>query len=228
MNKNIGINWNRKIEENKMFAITAGSYIEIKDKTGWLGHATSVYNSLQEVEESSIKYLIECIWSIYINEKQFFICGNGGSACNSNHFAQDLTKGTIGNGISRPRIKAISLCNDIGFITATSNDDSYDNIFKHQLVAHANEGDGLFVISGSGNSKNLIEAVEWSNSNGIETYGILGYDGGKIKDKLSSYIHINLNHMEKCEGIMSIILHYVMCQLKDMIENKHGFSKKIT
>ncbi len=74
-NKNIDINWNRKIEENKMFAITAGTEIEIKDKVGWLGHATSIYNSLQEVEESSIKYLIECIWSIYINEKQFLYVG---------------------------------------------------------------------------------------------------------------------------------------------------------
>ena len=97
---------------------------------------------------------------------------------------------------------------------------TYDNIFKHQLVSYANEGDGLFVISGSGNSDNLINAVEWAHLNGMETYGILGYDGGILKDKLSSYIHINLNHMEKCEGIMSIILHYRMCQLKERINNK--------
>ena len=179
-------------------------------------------------EIKSIEKICSLALETLKNGNTILLCGNGGSACNSNHFAQDLTKGTIGDGISRPRIKAVSLCNDIGFITATSNDDSYDNIFKHQLVAYANEGDGLFVISGSGNSKNLIEAVEWARLNGVETYGILGYDGGILKDKLSSYIHINLNHMEKCEGIMSIILHYVMCQLKEMIRNKHGVPKKIT
>ena len=228
MNKNISVKWTDNSLSESLPAMQGVSEIELLNREGWRTHTNAIYNSLQEVEETSIRYLIECIWSLYINEKQFFICGNGGSACNSNHFAQDLTKGTIGVGISRPRIKAVSLCNDIGFITATSNDDSYDNIFKHQLVAYANEGDGLFVISGSGNSKNLIEAVEWARLNGVETYGILGYDGGILKDKLSSYIHINLNHMEKCEGIMSIILHYVMCQLKEMIRNKHGVPKEIT
>ena len=194
----------------------------------WKKHVWDVDEILSSIQELHIIDLIEEIWRTFESQKQFFICGNGGSALNANHFAQDLSKGVIENGFSKPRIRAISLCNDIGFITATSNDDSYDSIFKHQLVAYANEGDGLFVISGSGNSKNLIEAVEWARLNGVETYGILGYDGGILKDKLSSYIHINLNHMEKCEGIMSIILHYVMCQLKEMIRNKHGVPKKIT
>ena len=216
-NKNISVKWSDNTLSESMPEMKANSEIELlKDTSGWRSHVTSISNSLHLVSESQLDELLKGIWDLYINEKQFFICGNGGSACNSNHFAQDLTKGTIENGLSRPRIKAISHCNDIGFITATSNDDSYDNIFKHQLVAYANKGDGLLVLSGSGNSKNLIEAVEWAHLNGLATYGILGYDGGILKDKLLNYIHINLNHMEKCEGIMSIILHYIMCELKEL------------
>ena len=216
-NKNISVKWSDNTLSESMPEMKANSEIELlKDTSGWRSHVTSISNSLHLVSESQLDELLKGIWNLYINENQFFICGNGGSACNSNHFAQDLTKGTIENGISRPRIKAISLCNDIGFITATSNDDSYDNIFKHQLVAYANKGDGLLVLSGSGNSKNLIEAVEWAHLNGLATYGILGYDGGILKDELSNYIHINLNHMEKCEGIMSVILHYIMCELKEL------------
>ena len=208
-NKNIDVIWKADLISNSMPDIKVNSEIELLNKDGWRSHTVAIGNSLRLVREKQLDVLLKGIWDIYINKKQFFICGNGGSACNSNHFAQDLTKGTIENGLSRPRIKAISLCNDIGFITATSNDDSYDNIFKHQLVTYANRGDGLLVLSGSGNSKNLIEAVEWGKGHGMKTYGILGYDGGILKDKL-------LNHMEKCEGIMSIILHYIMCELKEL------------
>mgnify|MGYP001192568208 CR=1 FL=1 len=215
-NKNIDVIWKADLISNSMPDIKVNSEIELLNKDGWRSHTVAIGNSLRLVREKQLDVLLKGIWDIYINEKQFFICGNGGSACNSNHFAQDLTKGTIENGLSRPRIKAISLCNDIGFITATSNDDSYDNIFKHQLVTYANRGDGLLVLSGSGNSKNLIEAVEWGKGHGMKTYGILGYDGGILKDKLLNHIHINLNHMEKCEGIMSIILHYIMCELKEL------------
>ena len=210
MNKNISVKWTDNSLSESLPAMQGVSEIELLYREGWRTHTYAIYNSLQEVEETSIRYLIECIWSLYINEKQFFICGNGGSACNSNHFAQDLTKGTIGDGISRPRIKAVSLCNDIGFITATSNDDSYANIFVNQLIAFANEGDSLFVISGSGNSDNVVRAVNYAKSNGINTCGILGYDGGKLKLKLQKFIHINYNHMETCEGVMSVVLHYVM------------------
>ena len=130
-----------------------------------------------------------------------------------------LSKGVIENGNSKPRIRAISLSNDIGFITATSNDDSYDNIFVNQLITLANEGDSLFVISGSGNSENVVRAVDYAELNGIKTYGILGYDGGVCKSKVQKFIHINYNHMETCESVMSIILHYVMCELKTRHEN---------
>ena len=185
----------------------------------WKKHVWDVDEILSSIQELHIIDLIEEIWRTFESQKQFFICGNGGCALNANHFAQDLSKGVIENGFSKPRIRAISLCNDIGFITATSNDDSYANIFVNQLIAFANEGDSLFVISGSGNSDNVVRAVNYAKSNGINTCGILGYDGGKLKLKLQKFIHINYNHMETCEGVMSVVLHYVMCELKARYES---------
>ena len=190
----------------------------MKSKT-WKHFADDVDGICQAVRQDHINHLIEGIWEAYKSHKQFFICGNGGSALNASHFAQDLSKGVIENGSAKPRIRAISLSNDIGFITATSNDDSYANIFVNQLITLANEGDSLFVISGSGNSENVVRAVDYAELNGIKTYGILGYDGGVCKSKVQKFIHINYNHMEICESVMSIILHYVMCELKTRHEN---------
>ena len=109
-NKNISVKWSDNTLSESMPEMKANSEIELlKDTSGWRSHVTSISNSLHLVSESQLDELLKGIWDLYINEKQFFICGNGGSACNSNHFAQDLTKGTIENGLSRPRIKAISL-----------------------------------------------------------------------------------------------------------------------
>jgi D-sedoheptulose 7-phosphate isomerase len=188
----------------------------------WSQHTAEVKEVLSSVRQDHINNLIEGIWETYGSQKQFFICGNGGSALNASHFAQDLSKGVIENGNSKPRIRAISLCNDIGFITATSNDDCYDNIFVNQLIIYANHGDSLFVLSGSGNSENVVRAVDYAKSNEINTYGILGYAGGILKAKLQKYIHINYNHMETCEAVMSVILHYIMCELKSRYESNRS------
>lgn len=188
-------------------------------KNNWNKHVSNVHNILSIIDEKAIDDMIEGIWYAFESQKNYFIAGNGGSALNASHFAQDLSKGVIENGLSKPRIRAISLCNDIGFITATSNDSTYDDIFVNQLVVHGNIGDTLLVISGSGNSPNIVKAVDYAKDNGINTFGILGYDGGTVKSKLHNCIHINCNHMETCEGIMSIVLHYVMCEIKIRYES---------
>ena len=186
--------------------------------TKWKDHIQSCNAILEKVDDTEITNCINLIYNAWETRRKIFIIGNGGSALNASHFAQDLTKGTIKDGTFSPRIRAVSLCNDIGFITATSNDDSYNNIFVNQLVAFAEADDILFTISGSGNSPNLIKAVEWAKSNDLVTSGILGYDGGDLKNMLENCIHINLNHMETVEGLMSVILHYVMCEVRQKLK----------
>lgn len=111
----------------------------------------------------------------YSYTNKILIAGNGGSATTASHFAEDL------NGTKK--FKAISLCNDIGFITATANDFDYDYIFKRQLEYLYNNGDILIVISASGNSNNLIDAVDYINNKNGLTIGLLGFDGGLLKNR---------------------------------------------
>ena len=184
----------------------------------WKKHVWDVDEILSSIQELHIIDLIEEIWRTFESQKQFFICGNGGSALNANHFAQDLSKGVIENGFSKPRIRAISLCNDIGFITATSNDDSYANIFVNQLIAFANEGDSLFVISGSGNSTNVIKAIEFANTTNALTISLTGKDGGKLSKHSQINLTVPSNDMLTIETMHLMLLHLLVTMNRDQGE----------
>lgn len=112
-----------------------------------------------------------------IGEGRIYIAGNGGSAITASHFAEDL------NGTTN--VKAISLCNDVSWLTAIANDFGYENVFEVQLKKYFEEGDILLVISASGNSQNLIGAVDFVNEKGGISVGFLGFDGGILKHKCS-------------------------------------------
>lgn len=145
----------------------------------------------------------------YYGNNKILIAGNGGSATTASHFAEDLNGAT--------KVKAISLCNDVGFITATANDFDYNYIFKRQLECLYNEGDILIVLSVSGNSKNLIDAVDYVNSRNGLTIGLLGSDGGILKDKCKIALVIE-NSSEKnpqSEDIHLICIHIIIERLKN-------------
>ncbi len=111
-----------------------------------------------------------------------FLAGNGGSASTANHLALDLQKAGISPAGVRPKV--ISLSENIGLITAWSNDESFDVVFEKQLEALAEEGDSLLVISVSGSSPNLVRAVSKARDIGMTTVGFLGKDGGVCRDLL--------------------------------------------
>jgi D-sedoheptulose 7-phosphate isomerase len=146
------------------------------------------------------------------------VIGNGGSAANASHFAQDLAKGTKLNKDQARRLKALSLTDNLPFITAQGNDEGYESIFEQQLRTFAKPGDVLIAISGSGNSPNIINAVEWCNKNDIETIGITGFDGGKLTKIARHSVNVVLNDMCTSESIHSIIFHYVILELRERLE----------
>jgi D-sedoheptulose 7-phosphate isomerase len=105
------------------------------------------------------------------------------------------------------------------FVTALGNDDGYDTIFEQQLRTFASPGDILVCISGSGNSSNIIKAVEWANKNGLETVGISGFNGGKLKTLNKHSVHVPLNDMCTAETVHSVIFHYIIIKLQKLIED---------
>ena len=178
-----------------------------------------INTTLDSSDNGEIEKFIEMLVDAYKNDKFVFVIGNGGSAANASHLAQDLAKGTRKSKDQTRRLKALSLTDNLPFITAQGNDEGYDSIFEQQLRTFAKPGDYVVAISGSGNSPNIINAIEWANNNGLVTVGITGFDGGKLKKISHHSVNVVLNDMCTAESIHTIIFHYVILELRERFKN---------
>jgi D-sedoheptulose 7-phosphate isomerase len=137
-----------------------------------------------------------------------YLCGNGGSAGNAIHLANDFLYGAgISNGIGL-RVEALSA--NPAVLTSLANDAGYENIFAEQLRVKANPGDMLIVLSGSGNSPNVVKALEMGNAKAMKTFAILGYSGGRCKEIAQHPIHFEINDMQISEDLQLIVGHICM------------------
>ena len=164
--------------------------------------------SINEIDYNSIKKLINFINRARIKNKKILTMGNGGSALTAQHFITDWNK-FINLKTQKP-FRGLSLVDNIGIITAYANDLSYENIFVEQLKNIYEKGDLIIAISGSGNSQNIIKAVEYCNKINAKVFSLIGYDGGKLKKISKNFIHINVNDMQIVEDIHLSIGHIVM------------------
>jgi len=139
--------------------------------------------------------------------RAIFVCGNGGSASTASHFVCDMVKGASYGRAARFRIQALT--DSIPTITAYSNDVSYDHVFVEQLRNFARPDDVLIAISGSGNSPNVLRAVEYANSIGCYTIGLSGRDGGQLAPVSRLSIHVPEPHMGRIEDAHLHICHMI-------------------
>jgi D-sedoheptulose 7-phosphate isomerase len=140
--------------------------------------------------------------------KSIYLCGNGGSAGNAIHLANDFLYGAgISNGVGM-RVEALTA--NAAVLTCLANDIGYDQIFAEQLRVKANPEDVLIVFSGSGNSPNVIKALETGNAIGMKTFAVLGYSGGKCKELAQHPIHFEIDDMQIAEDLQLIIGHMCM------------------
>lgn len=153
--------------------------------------------------EKFYKTLVKC----YKKKNRVYICGNGGSAANANHIANDFMLGINDKKIGIP---VISLCSNVAVITCLGNDINYSEIFSNQIKSLGKSGDILIVLSGSGNSQNIINAIKASKRMGIFVFGMIGYNGGKAKKLLKNYIHFNVNDMQISEDMQMICSNYIL------------------
>lgn len=172
-------------------------------------------DTLEKIDKTEIDEFISLLVNAYKNDKFVYIIGNGGSSANASHLAQDLAKGTKIHPEHEIRLKALSLTDNTPFLTAQANDEGYDTIFEQQLVTYAKPGDLVIAISGSGNSPNIVKAIEWANKNGMTTIGVTGYDGGTLYRIAHHKLHVPLNEMCTAESIHSIVFHYVILELRE-------------
>jgi D-sedoheptulose 7-phosphate isomerase len=151
---------------------------------------------------------INLIRSTFDADRQIITCGNGGSSYAASHYVMEWNK-VISSATGR-KFRGISLCDNVGLITAYSNDQSFSEIFSGQLKAILNPGDLLIAISGSGNSQNVIKAVEFANQTGAETLAVVGYDGGQLMRVARQSVWIPSFDMQLCEEVHLMFGHMVM------------------
>jgi D-sedoheptulose 7-phosphate isomerase len=176
-----------------------------------------VGQELLRVDVAQIQQLADLIYQCYLQDRCVFICGNGGSGSNASHFCEDLGKSTLRredfDNDAKKRLKVISLTDNTPYILAWANDEGYDRIFVEQLKNLASPGDLLIAISGSGNSPNVLRAVDWANRRGLTTIGCTGYSGGKLKTLAQHSLHVPLDDMGIVESIHLTIFHWVLGHL---------------
>src|SRR5580765_7538173 len=162
----------------------------------YLDRCSEVFRTL---DVKQIEGLAEDMFAAWERGRFVFVCGNGGSGSNASHFCADAGKNTLRredftNDRMR-RLRILSLTDNTPNILAWGNDEGFDRVFVEQLKNFASAGDTLLAISGSGNSPNVLNAVEWANAHGVVTWGITGYDGGKLLKTAAKSLHVALDDM---------------------------------
>lgn len=169
---------------------------------------------LDRLDRDAIRRLADAVYDCWRDGRFVFLVGNGGSGCNASHMAEDLGKSTLREcdlkDESKRRLKVLSLTDNAGWIMAVGNDVGYDQIFVQQLMNYGSAGDLLVAISGSGNSPNILAAVDWANRHGLRTYGLTGYGGGKLVERQQDGLHVKLDDMGMVESIHLCVFHWVL------------------
>jgi D-sedoheptulose 7-phosphate isomerase len=186
-----------------------------------------VAEELDRIDPVQVRALADAIFECYQHGRMVFICGNGGSGSNASHFCEDLGKGSLRredfDNDRKKRLRVLSLTDNTPYILAWGNDEGFERIFVEQLKNLAGPADLLIAISGSGNSPNVLRAVEWANRHGLTTFGCTGFDGGKLKPLAQHNLHVALDDMGIVESIHLTVFHWVVDNmLKRIGMNEHG------
>src|SRR5580658_7373701 len=172
---------------------------------------------LRKLDPAQVQALADAVYACYERRRTVYVIGNGGSGSNASHFCEDLGKGTLRrrdfDDDSKRRIRVLSLTDNTPYILAWGNDEGFDRVFVEQLKNLAEPGDLLVAISGSGNSANILKAVEWANRNSILTFSCTGFDGGKLRALAQQGLHVPLDDMGLVESIHLTAFHWVLDDL---------------
>jgi len=172
--------------------------------------------TLDRVEVGQVNNLMNLLVDALEDGRQIFIMGNGGSAATASHYVCDFNKG-LSWGKAR-RFKFICLNDNVPTMMAYANDTSYEDVFVEPLKNYFNAGDLVIGISGSGNSKNVLNAIAWANENGGITAGLTGYGGGKLKAIAQHSVHIPVDDMQIAEDLHMVLDHCMMKILSETLK----------
>ena len=169
--------------------------------------------ALDTIDIERVEQLIDVFRRAREEDRQIFVFGNGGSAATANHFACDIVKGASYGREKRFRI--LSLSEQVPTMTAYSNDVGYESVFVEPLKNFARPGDVAMAISGSGNSENVVRAIDYANGIGCYTVGLSGITGGRLRPSVDLSLHVPDNHMGRVEDAHFFICHMVCYHFMD-------------
>jgi D-sedoheptulose 7-phosphate isomerase len=180
------------------------------------GYKTDLLQAIEAIDLAKVNQAIEWFKDARAAGRTIFVCGNGGSASIASHFACDMVKGASFNRHSRFRIMALT--DQLATLTAYANDVGYDAVFVEQLKNFAQPGDLFMGISGSGNSPNVLRAMDYANQLGCRTLALTGRDGGQLGPKAQLNIQVPVPHMGRIEDAHMIVCHMIAYYFMDAEE----------
>ena len=172
----------------------------------------------KQLDLESVNTVMNVLEEARLEGKQVFICGNGGSASTASHFACDFNKGVSEKQAVKYNFKCLS--DNVPTMMAVANDFGYDEVFRYPLRDKMKAGDILIGVSGSGKSKNVVNAFEYARIIGGVTIALVGYNGGKLKQLADYTIHVNVNDMQISEDLHMVLDHMMMSVLCKTLSNK--------
>jgi D-sedoheptulose 7-phosphate isomerase len=170
-------------------------------------HITEVRTVLARIPVEAMERVVGIILEAYRQNKHVYILGNGGSAATATHFACDLSKATIVEG--RARLRVTSLTDNVALLTAWANDTTYENVFAEQLCNLLNPEDVVIAISASGNSPNVLAAIDAARERGAITVGLVGFSGGAVQSVADASIHVQSDSYGVVEDCHLVLEHAI-------------------
>lgn len=195
----------------------------------FVDYAQRLQGVIAKADWSGVEKLAQDLFDCWEDGRGVFLCGNGGSAGNAMHLANDFIYG-VGKKTGRPGLRITALPANSAVLTCLANDEGYDQIFSLQLDALATRGDVLIVFSGSGNSPNILRALEKARHMGMRSYAVLGYSGGKALSMADVPIHFAVDDMQISEDLQMVVGHMLMQWLynKNAEEEGRGQQQQVT
>jgi len=181
-------------------------------------YISALQQTIDQLPRQLIADVVDVLQDARIRGSNVFIMGNGGSASTASHFVCDLAKNTRCEGL--PPFKVIGLADNMAILSAYANDEGYESVFAQQLASHIQPKDVVIAISASGNSKNVLNAIEEAQKHDVVTIGFTGFDGGRLGQMVNINVHVRSDVIEHVEDIHLMLEHIVVKTIKERIRSK--------
>ena len=181
-------------------------------------YISTLQQTMEQLPRQFIADVIAVLQRARMQDNQVFIMGNGGSASTATHFVCDLAKNTRREGL--PHFRVIGLTDNMAIFSAYANDEGYENVFSKQLANLIRPDDVVIGISASGNSKNVLNAMEEAQKYNVTTIGFTGFDGGRLAQMVNINVHVNSNIIEHVEDIHLMLEHMIVKTIKEQVASE--------